>query len=206
MTKRRWAGLVGIFLLAGYANSHGLSAIPRATRPDNVRRIRVTPPKTGDGHMHAHPVHSHGHRSAQIGIATWYGRDFNGHPTADGERFDMDAMTAAHRTLPLGSYVRVTLVSNARSVVVRINDRGPYVRGRTIDLSYGAARALGIVGSGRARVAIEPVGKDERHHSVGRPHPLVLKTRHREHGRRKGGAGLSGLAGGSRRASRNTPR
>lgn len=94
--------------------------------------------------------------SVQDGIASWYGREFQGYRTASGERFDPNAMTAAHRTLPLGSYARVTVTSSSRSVIVRINDRGPFVRNRIVDLSYAAARALGIAGRGSARVTIAP--------------------------------------------------
>ncbi|WP_174945178.1 septal ring lytic transglycosylase RlpA family protein [Burkholderia lata] len=90
----------------------------------------------------------------QQGIASWYGKSFNGHRTASGERFDMNAMTAAHRTLPLGSYVRVTLARTGKSVIVRINDRGPFTHHRIIDLSYAAASVLGIQRSGAGLVAI----------------------------------------------------
>jgi rare lipoprotein A len=91
----------------------------------------------------------------QAGRASWYGRSFHGRRTANGERFDMHALTAAHRTLPLGSYVRVTNPATSRSVVVRINDRGPYARGRIIDLSMAAAAALDMRHAGTARVLIE---------------------------------------------------
>ncbi|WP_446901070.1 septal ring lytic transglycosylase RlpA family protein [Burkholderia sp. YIM B11467] len=90
----------------------------------------------------------------QQGIASWYGKAFIGHRTASGERLNMKAMTAAHRTLPLGSYVRVTLASTGKSVIVRINDRGPFNFHRIIDLSYAAASALGIQRTGTARVEI----------------------------------------------------
>jgi rare lipoprotein A len=89
------------------------------------------------------------------GIASFYGREHHGGPTASGERFNMNAMTAAHRTAPLGSHLRVTNLKNGKSVVVRINDRGPFVRGRVIDLSRGAADVLGFTGAGLTRVAIE---------------------------------------------------
>ncbi|MDH6059876.1 septal ring lytic transglycosylase RlpA family protein [Chrysosporum bergii ANA360D] len=89
------------------------------------------------------------------GIASFYGRGFAGRPTATGERFNPEAMTAAHRSLPFGTRVRVTNVRNGRSVVVRINDRGPFIRGRIIDVSTGAARAIGIINSGLAPVKIE---------------------------------------------------
>lgn len=90
----------------------------------------------------------------QTGIASWYGRAFNGRRTASGERFNMHAMTAAHRTLPLGSWVRVTVWGKKQSVLVRINDRGPFMRNRIIDLSYGAAVALGIAQRGSAKVEL----------------------------------------------------
>jgi rare lipoprotein A len=93
------------------------------------------------------------------GIASFYGRDFHGRPTATGERFNSEAMTAAHRSLPFGTRVRVTNTRNGRSVVVRINDRGPYIRGRVIDLSTGAARIIGMIGSGVAPVKIEVLGR-----------------------------------------------
>ncbi|MGH6996113.1 MAG: septal ring lytic transglycosylase RlpA family protein [Stellaceae bacterium] len=92
----------------------------------------------------------------QVGFASWYGPGFHGSQTADGERFDMNALTAAHRTLPFNSYVRVTDLANGRSVVVRINDRGPYAPNRIIDLSAEAARELGI-NDGIARVRIQSV-------------------------------------------------
>jgi rare lipoprotein A len=95
----------------------------------------------------------------QEGQASWYGREQHGHLTANGERFDMNALTAAHRTLPMGTRVRVTNLRNGRSVVVRINDRGPYSRGRIIDVSYAAARQLGIIDAGVAPVRLEVVGR-----------------------------------------------
>jgi rare lipoprotein A len=112
-----------------------------------ARRSPVTP---------AEP-HSMPSPSIQTGIASWYGPGFQGQPTASGERFQPQALTAAHRTLPLGSRVTVTNLANGRSVRVRINDRGPYVRGRAIDLSRGAARQLGLEnrGLGRVRIAVD---------------------------------------------------
>ena len=91
----------------------------------------------------------------QIGIASWYGPGFHGSRTASGIRYDMFAMTAAHRTLPFGTRVRVTRFDNGRSVTVRITDRGPFVRGRVIDLSRAAAQKIGLIDSGFARVKIE---------------------------------------------------
>lgn len=88
----------------------------------------------------------------EIGMAGWYGAELAGRRTANGERFDPSAMTAAHRTLPFGSHVEVTSVANGRNVVLRINDRGPYHDRRIIDLSRAAAQRLGISGVGRVRV------------------------------------------------------
>lgn len=95
------------------------------------------------------------------GHASWYGRRFHGNPTSSGEPYDMYAMTAAHPTLPIPSYARVTHVGNGRSVVVRVNDRGPFLRGRAIDLSYAAAHRLGYINSGSAEVEIEQILPDE---------------------------------------------
>jgi rare lipoprotein A len=92
------------------------------------------------------------------GIASWYGEDFHGWLTANGEIYDMEALTAAHRTLPLGTAILVTNVENGKQVRVRINDRGPYLYGRVLDLSLAGARALDMVDSGVAAVQIEVVG------------------------------------------------
>jgi rare lipoprotein A len=93
----------------------------------------------------------------QIGTASWYGEYFVGKPTASGEDFDMYDMTAAHPTLPLGSYVRVTNLRNGRAVVVKVNDRGPIVPGRIIDLSYGAAQVLQFENRGLQKVRLDLV-------------------------------------------------
>lgn len=89
------------------------------------------------------------------GVASWYGRDFHGNLTADGERYDMHALSAAHKTLPLPTLVRVTNLENGRAVVVRVNDRGPFVKNRLIDLSYAAALELGFANQGTARVRVQ---------------------------------------------------
>lgn len=91
----------------------------------------------------------------QVGLASWYGPGFHGRTTASGARFDQNELTAAHRKLPLGSEVKVTNVENGRSIVVEINDRGPYIDGRVIDLSKAAAARLGIIEEGVAQVRIE---------------------------------------------------
>jgi rare lipoprotein A len=92
------------------------------------------------------------------GVASWYGEQFHGRLAANGEVFDMSALTAAHRTLPLGSMVRVVNLQNGRHVRVRINDRGPYVNGRILDLSYAAAAQLGMVEGGVSVVQIQVIG------------------------------------------------
>jgi rare lipoprotein A len=95
------------------------------------------------------------------GRASWYGRKFHGNPTSNGERYDMYAMTAAHPTLPIPSYVRVTRVSTGKTVVLRVNDRGPFLRGRVIDLSYVAAYQLGVLAPGSAEVIVERIMPEE---------------------------------------------
>jgi rare lipoprotein A len=91
----------------------------------------------------------------QEGMASFYGGDFHGRKTANGEIYDMYTMTAAHRALPFNTRVLVTNLDNGKEVEVRINDRGPFIKGRIIDLSYGAARKIGMVGPGTARVRLE---------------------------------------------------
>lgn len=97
----------------------------------------------------------------QRGIGSWYGRKFHGQRTSGGETYDMYAMTAAHATLPIPSYARVTSVANGRSVIVRVNDRGPFHSGRLIDLSYTAANKLGYAGAGSATVEVESIMPEE---------------------------------------------
>jgi rare lipoprotein A len=96
-------------------------------------------------------------RSLGNGVASFYGKRFHGRLTANGERFNMNAMTAAHKTLKFGTKVKVTYLRNGRSVVVRINDRGPFIKGRHIDLSRRAAERLGMISSGHGRVRMEIV-------------------------------------------------
>ena len=104
-----------------------------------------------------YPSHDPAYRAE--GIASWYGADFHGRKTANGEVYDMNAISAAHPTMPMPSYARVTNLENGRSIVVRVNDRGPYAHGRIIDLSTGTAKALGTYGQGLARVRVEYVGR-----------------------------------------------
>ena len=97
----------------------------------------------------------------QRGVASYYGPGFHGNPTASGEVFDMDGMTCAHRFLPFGTSLMVRNLDNGREITVRVNDRGPYVAGRIIDLSRGAARELGMIESGIASVLIRVTGIEE---------------------------------------------
>ena len=110
-------------------------------------------------------------RIAEIGLASWYGREFHRKLTASGEVFDQDKFTGAHPTLPWGSRVKVTNLVNGKSVEVRINDRGPFAKGRVIDVSRAAARILEMVGSGVARVRVEWLSPVER------PSDLVLQDK-----------------------------
>ena len=95
----------------------------------------------------------------QTGNASWYGKKFHGRPTASGERYNMYKESAAHKTLPLGTFVRVLNFSNKKQIIVRINDRGPFVKGRIIDLSYAAAKKIGLIGPGVAPVRIVALGR-----------------------------------------------
>lgn len=140
---------------------------PGDSVPDNLDAIPDAQPR-------AEPLHRFANRPYSVlgrdyvpyrelkpyktrGIGSWYGRKFHGQKTSIGEVYDMFAMTAAHPTLPIPSYVRVTNLANGKSVVVRVNDRGPFLHDRVIDLSYAAAWKLGYIGSGSAQVEVESV-------------------------------------------------
>ena len=124
------------------------SSLKGTQRPYEVNGERFDPLRTADGF-------------SEEGMASWYGGDFHGRKTSNGETYDMHLPTAAHKTLPMNVYVRVTNLANDRQSVVRINDRGPFVKGRVIDLSYAAAKELGVVGPGTAPVRIEALGYGE---------------------------------------------
>src|SRR5881628_878426 len=127
--RRSWWGGVVVSLVAGCAPLRG--------RPP-------APPPIVNG--------------VQVGVASWYGPGFHGNRTANGEIYDQYELTAAHPSLPLGTRAMVTNLTNGRAVEVRINDRGPFVGGRAIDLSYAAARTIGMVGPGTVRVRVEVLG------------------------------------------------
>ena len=122
----------------------------RPTRDPSPRPYKVA------GKWYQPRSHAHGFR--QKGIASWYGKKFHGRRTSNGEIYDMYGISAAHKTLPFNTVVRVHNLDNGKKIDVRINDRGPFVRGRIIDLSYGAAQKMGMVGPGTARVKIVALG------------------------------------------------
>ncbi len=149
----RFAVIFALFTLFiyGCASSAPRTYTPPSSKPGYPKPYKVM------GKWYQPLPHSEGFR--QRGVASWYGRDFHGKKTSNGEIYNMYAMTAAHKTLPLGTYVRVNNLENNRSIVLRINDRGPFVRGRVIDLSYTAARDIGIVGPGTASVEVIALGR-----------------------------------------------
>ena len=134
-----------------------LAQIPDATPRDEPFHRFANRPYTVFGQTYVPVVNKQPTR--ERGLASWYGRKFHGQKTASGETYDMFAMTAAHKTLPIPSYARVTNVKNGLSVVVRVNDRGPFAETheRIIDVSLAAARALGLVGAGIAKVQVRVV-------------------------------------------------
>jgi len=124
------------------------------------------PPPTPKGHPKPYRVNGYWYKPiphakgfTERGIASWYGKKFHGRRTSSGEIYDMYAMTAAHKTLPLGTWVQVRRLDDNRQIVVRVNDRGPFVHGRIIDLSYTGAKKLGMVGPGTAKVEIVALGE-----------------------------------------------
>lgn len=151
--KRIGIGLALILFMAGCsttstpppsASKYGKSSTLRTQRPYQIKGIWYYPIPSAEGYV-------------EEGMASWYGEDFHGKPTSCGEPYDMWAMTAAHKTLPLGTHVKVSNLDNGRSVLVRVNDRGPFVQGRIIDLSCKAAQEIGSAKPGLARVRVEAV-------------------------------------------------
>jgi rare lipoprotein A len=140
---------------------YGTSASARVVEPgEPVPKgggvYRVGKPYTIAGHEYVPQEDSN---YSAVGMASWYGNDFHGRYTANGEIFDMNSISAAHKTLPLPSYVRVTNLANHKSIVVRVNDRGPYVDDRVIDLSVKTAQLLGFYGHGLAKVKVDYIGR-----------------------------------------------
>lgn len=114
--------------------------------------VIASPRSRIDSPAQSAPAQARTHRWYQIGKASWYGEEFQGKRTATGERFNMNSLTCAHRTLPLGSWLRITNLHNKKSTFVRVNDRGPYEPHAIVDLSFAAARKLGLLGNGQVRV------------------------------------------------------
>ena len=151
MVKRCILFLCCVMLVSACASTR-----PPAAKSPESRQKAYQRPYTVLGKRYE-PLQSHA-GFVQTGIASWYGEDFHGKKTSNGETYDMHAMTAAHKTLPLGVYVKVQNRENRREAIVRVNDRGPFVKGRIIDLSYSAAKALGVDIAGTAPVRIEALG------------------------------------------------
>jgi rare lipoprotein A len=153
--RRRLAESLAVFLSIA---SLGVGA---ASGPSSLEADKVTQPTVSQIETAGHNTLLNKSRNSsklkayQVGTASWYGEQFQGKQTASGEPFDMRDFTAAHPSLPLGTFVRVTNLRNGKAVVVRINDRGPVVDGRIIDLSYNAARALGFKDRGLQRVRLD---------------------------------------------------
>ena len=145
-----WIGWLSVLIVAGCTTT---PTAPTQT-PGKPKPYRVA----GKWYQ---PV-SHAKGFQQRGIASWYGKKFHGKKTSNGEIYDMYALTAAHKTLPLGTYVHVRNLDNGNEITVRINDRGPFVQGRIIDLSYTAAKKIGIATSGTAPVVIVALDSDNR--------------------------------------------
>jgi rare lipoprotein A (peptidoglycan hydrolase) len=128
-----------------------------ASGPSSLEAAKVIQPRVTatSGPTTSRKINNSKSKGYQVGTASWYGEQFQGKPTASGEPFDMRDFTAAHPSLPLGTFVKVTNLRNGKTVVVRINDRGPVVEGRIIDVSYNAARALGFRERGVQRVRLD---------------------------------------------------
>jgi len=161
LKKKSVNDIVGfIFFLLIIVSIFGCAGGKKQIRVSSYKKPAIVLPKTVDGRVPKsysvngvtyYPLLS-GEGFVQEGMASWYGKDFHGKKTSNRETYNMYDKTAAHKTLPFGTYVRVENLSNQREVIVRINDRGPFVKGRIVDLSYGAGRQIGLVGPGVARV------------------------------------------------------
>ena len=148
-----------------------VSQIPDATPMPHYGRYKANP-YTVLGKTYF-PI-SDGRRYSATGTASWYGTKFHGQPTANGEKYDLYGMSAAHKTLPLPTYVKVTNLDNGRTVVLRVNDRGPFYSDRIIDLSFAAAKKLGYAESGTARVKVEGIDPQQWWADQGRPVPTMM--------------------------------
>ena len=162
--KKIIPGLLFLFLLTGCQSIHkdgpplfprNVTHIPNAVPKSEAHSPRGNKPYEVFGQKY-HPLKS-SKNYKESGLASWYGRKFHGNKTSSGEPYDLYGMTAAHRTLPLPTYARVTNTHTGKSIIVKINDRGPFHSNRLIDLSYAAARKLGIYGQGTGHVTVEAI-------------------------------------------------
>lgn len=156
--------LVVLFLLCVIFLQHGTAIecsaarqerIPGTQRPYVINNRSYSPLPTSVGYE-------------EIGIASWYGSDFHGRSTSNGETYNMHGITAAHKLLPMHTMLLVTNLDNGKETVVRVNDRGPFVQGRIIDLSYGAAKKIALVGPGTARVKVTALGETKVNRQTGK--------------------------------------
>lgn len=154
----RILALATALVLGACATSDGPEPGPDTTA-SGTGKVKIGKPYRVGGRWY-HPEHDPDYD--KVGVASWYGRQFHGRQTANGERFNMNALTAAHPTLPMPSLVRVTNLENGRSIKLRINDRGPFAKGRIIDVSRRAAQLLGFEKQGVARVRVQVIGEDGR--------------------------------------------
>lgn len=150
---------IAIFILFAIAAGCASAPRPGPPPPGYYSKKGTQKPYMIDGKWYT-PIDS-AWNFEETGIASWYGREWHGRKTSTGEAYDMYAMTAAHKTLPMGTYVRVARQDSGREIIVKINDRGPFVDGRIIDLSYKAASELGIAGIGTTRVKLVALGNTE---------------------------------------------
>lgn len=173
-------GCGGSDYLAGDGAPRGhvdVSKIPDAVPRDEPRSRYGNPASYEALGQRYHVMHSSSGYTER-GIASWYGTKFHGRRTSSGEPYDMYAMTAAHTRLPLPTYVRVTNLENGRTVVARVNDRGPFVKNRIIDLSYAAAIKLGMTGKGTALVEVRALDPG-RPAPAAQPAPIMAQAAHR---------------------------
>ena len=170
----RFRVLISLLVVAWLAACSGSpTAPPRDARSiiDPERSSRGNPPYYEVfGERYYVMPSSDGYR--ERGVASWYGRDFHGRPTSSGEIYDMHALTAAHKTLPIPTWVEVTNLNNGRRVIVKVNDRGPFVDGRIIDLSQRAAETIDMIDAGTARVQVRALGAP----AAAPPAPLVADS------------------------------
>ena len=199
------------YKLADDIGPHAKEAIPDLRKIPNAKpkpepKSKYGNPKTYTVFKKSYNVLPSSKGFVQKGKASWYGKKFHGYHTSNGEIYDMYSMSAAHKTLPLPTYARVTNLDNGKSIIVKINDRGPFHEDRIIDLSYAAASKLGILAKGTGNVKIEAIdptvkipqkflqmGVFEKEHSakkmatrlrsIAKDHPVIIKSKNRSTGR-----------------------